>query len=167
MYIQIYYCNNLIYNIQAYIDVYRHKQTYIIINRQLFKKSLARSLSNCSIIGYQALWRATSSLFFEKCSYGNDPIAYGIILRFGQTNEFDIVITSQICFFWGVPHFFCFMYDHHTWLSYMIIIYVHHILASYFIIRYYHHTLSSRCTIMVCCYSFIIILYHDRLSSFL
>ena len=100
-----------------------------------------------------ALWRATSSLFLETRSYGNDPIASGVISWFGRNSWFDMVITSQICFFWGVPLFFCFMYDYHISLSYMVIIYVHHILASYFIIRYYHHSLSSRCTIMVYCYS--------------
>ena len=96
-----------------------------------------------------ALWRAISSLFSETCSYGNDPIAYGIISRFWWKSEFDSVITSQICVFWGVPHFAGFMYDHQTWLSCMQATHVHHISASCFISKYDHDILSSRCIIMV------------------
>ena len=85
------------------------------INRQLFTKYFANSFlgSFSSIaISKSALWQANYSVFLEKLSYGNDPMAYGIILRFGRKSEFDSVITSQICVFWGVPHFSGFMYDH-------------------------------------------------------
>ena len=96
-----------------------------------------------------ALGQTNSSLFLEKRSYGNDPIAYGIISRCWWTSEFDSVITSQICVFWGVPHFSGFMYDHQIWLSCMQTMHVHHILASCFIIKDDHDILSSRCFIMV------------------
>ena len=99
--------------------------------------------SNC------AFWRAISSLLWEKRSYGNDPMAYGIISRFCRKSEFDSVITSQICVFWGVPHLSGFMYDHQIWLSCMQTMHVHHISSSSLIIKYDHDIWSSRCIIMV------------------
>ena len=102
-----------------------------------------------------ALWWATSSLFFAKHSYGNHPMAYGIISRFWWKSEFDSVITSQICVFWGVPHLSGFMYDHQIWLSCMQTMHVHHILASSLIIKYDHDIWSSRCIII--CYGCILL----------
>ena len=68
------------------------------------------------IIEYSAIRQAISFPFWGKWSYGNDPIAYGIISRFGRKSEFDIVITSQIVTF-GYPTFSVsyvnIMYDHH------------------------------------------------------
>ena len=87
----------------------------MIINRQIFTNNFANYLSGeiySIAISKSALWRATSSLFWEIRSYGNDPMAYGIISRFSWKSEFDSVITSQICVFWGVPHWSGFMYDH-------------------------------------------------------
>ena len=87
--------------------------------------------------------------FGKKRSYGNDPMAYGIISRFLWKSEFDSVITSQICVFWGVPHFSGCMCDHQKWLSCMQTMHVHHISASSHIIKYDHDIWSSRCIIMV------------------
>ena len=77
----------------------------------MFRKFLLRFIFPIAI-SKSARWWATFSLFSEKQSYGNDPMAYGIISRCWRKSEFDSVITSQICVFWGVPHFFGFMYDH-------------------------------------------------------
>ena len=82
---------------------------------QLFTTDLANSFLGQFVLlqfSRSALWQTNCSLFWEKRSYGNDPMAYGIILRLLQNSEFDSVITSQICVFWGVPHFSGFMYDH-------------------------------------------------------
>ena len=124
----------------------------MIINRQIFTKNFANYLSGeiySIAISKSALWRATSSLFWENRSYGNDPMAYGIISLFWWKSEFDSVITSQICVFWGVPHFSGCMYDHQIWLSCMQTMHDHHILASCCIIKYDHSIWSSRCIIMV------------------
>ena len=130
---------------------------------QLFTKYLANSfLGQFSLLQFSrsALWRATSSLFWKNHSYGNDPMAYGIISRFLWKREFDSVITSQIYMFLCVPHFSGFMYDHQIWLSCMQTMHVHHILASSLIIHmimiFDHQGVSSW---------FMVVFYYPILAS--
>ena len=55
------------------------------MNMQLFTNNFANSFSGSFsfiAISKSALWQTNCSLFLEKCSYGNDPMAYGIISRF-------------------------------------------------------------------------------------